>query len=99
MANLHEKTGTNPTFIDWEKAEFQIKKGMSCAEADKPFEALAYFTIAKDCVSSFRVFLNASEGGVFNSLNVYCIYIYGTDAAQNGSGHRTIRLGNLQETP
>ena len=75
MANLHEKSGTNPTFIDWEKAESQIKKGMSCAEAGKPFEALACFTMAKDGVSSFST-LTTQAREVYSTASMYIASIY-----------------------
>ena len=75
MANLHEKTGTNPTCIDWEKAESQIKRGISCAEADKPFEALACFTMAKDWVSSFST-LTTQAREVYSTASMYVASIY-----------------------
>lgn len=76
-ANLHEKTGTKPTIIDWEKAESQIKRGISCAEAGKPFEALACFMIAKDCVSTFST-LTTKAREVYSTASVYVASIYTT---------------------
>ena len=76
-ANLHEKTGSNPTDIDWEKAESQIKRGISCAEAGKPFEALACFMIAKDCVSTFSI-LTTKAREVYSTASMYVASIYTT---------------------
>lgn len=75
VANLQEKTGTNPTFIDWDKAESQIKEGMSCAEADKPFEALACFMMAKDGVSSFST-LTTQAREVYSTASMYIASMY-----------------------
>ena len=75
--NLHEKTGTNPAEIDWEKAESQIKRGISCAEAGKPFEALACFMIAKDCVSTFST-LTTKAREVYSTASMYIASIYTT---------------------
>ena len=76
-ANLHEKTGTYATDIDWEKAESQIKRGISCAEAGKPFEALACFMIAKDYVSTFSI-LTPKAREVYSTASMYVASIYTT---------------------
>lgn len=74
-ANIHEKTGTNPTDTDWEKAESEIKRGISCAEAGKPFDALACFMMAKDCVSTFST-LTTQAREVYSTASMYVASIY-----------------------
>lgn len=76
-ATLHEEIGSNPTDIDWEKAESQIKRGISCAEAGKPFEALACFMLAKDCISTFGA-LTTKARELYSTASMYVAAIYTT---------------------
>ena len=76
-ANLDEEIGSNLTDIDWGKAESQIKRGMSCAEAGKPFEAVACFMIAKDCVSTFSTLMTRARE-VYSTASMYLASTYRT---------------------
>ncbi|KAL8769559.1 MAG: hypothetical protein Q9209_004490 [Squamulea sp. 1 TL-2023] len=76
-ADFYEETRTSYNDIDWEKAESQLKRGISCAEAGKPFEALACFMIAKDCVSAFST-LTTRAREVYSTASMYIASIYTT---------------------
>ena len=76
QAYVREKV-SNSTNVDWEKVESQIKRGITCAEAGKPFEAIACFMMAKDCVSAFSI-LTTKAREVYSTASMYAASVYTT---------------------